>query len=89
MDKPIVIGEIVYSRAGRDGGRYYLVSEIVDDKFVKIVDGDVRRLDKAKLKKIKHLKATGEVIENIAEKFVKGTKVYDAEIFSALRRFNS
>ncbi len=87
--KTISIGEIVFSRAGRDEGRYYLVSEIVDDNYVKIVDGDVRRLAKAKLKKIKHLKPTGEVIENIAAKFVNGTRVYDAEIFSALRRFNS
>lgn len=85
----IAIGEVVFSRAGRDGGRYYIVTEIVDDTFVKIADGDVRRLEKPKLKKIKHLKGTGEIVETIADKFVKGTKVYDAEIFSALRRYNS
>jgi len=85
----ISIGEVVFSRAGRDGGRYYIVTEIVDDSFVKIADGDVRRLEKPKLKKIKHLKGTGEIVETIADKFVKGTKVYDAEIFSALRRYNS
>lgn len=85
----IVIGEVVFSRSGRDAGRYYVVSEIVDDVFVRIVDGNVRRLEKPKLKKIKHLKGTGEVLQTLADKFVKGTKVYDAEIFSALRRYNS
>lgn len=85
----IVIGEVVFSRSGRDAGRYYVVSEIVDDVFVRIVDGNVRRLEKPKLKKTKHLKGTGEVLQTLADKFVKGTKVYDAEIFSALRRYNS
>lgn len=81
-------GSIVYSRAGRDSGRFYLVVEVVDDIFVKIADGHVRRLAKPKLKKIKHLKCTGEVNTKIAEKLIKGTVVYDAEIFSALKSYN-
>lgn len=89
MDKPISVGSVVYSRAGRDAGIFFLVIEVVDDNFVKICDGDVRKLAKPKLKKIRHLKNTGDVLENIGEKLSKGTKVYDAEIFSALRRYNS
>ncbi|MBR1747455.1 MAG: RNA-binding protein [Clostridia bacterium] len=89
MDKPISVGSVVFSRAGRDSGVYFLVTEVVDDTFVRICDGDVRKLAKPKLKKIKHLKITGDVIESIGDKLQIGTKVYDAEIYSALRRYNS
>ncbi|HKL73546.1 MAG TPA: KOW domain-containing RNA-binding protein [Clostridia bacterium] len=86
MEKPLEIGSVVLSRAGRDKGRFFLVVEIVSDQFVRIADGDMRRLETTKLKKIKHLKATGNIIENIAEKLKKSAKVYDAEIYSALRK---
>lgn len=84
--KPLEIGSVVLSRAGRDKGRFFIVVEIVDDQFVRIVDGDIRRLESAKLKKIKHLKATGDILESIAEKLKNSAKVYDAEIYSALRK---
>lgn len=89
MEKPLTVGSVVYSRAGRDEGRYYVVIEIVDDSFVTIADGDVRKLAKPKKKKTKHLKNTGEVLEGISGKLLLGTKIYDAELFSALRKYNS
>lgn len=89
MEKPVVIGSVVFSRAGRDKGNFFMVSEIVDDVMIMLVDGDMRPLSKPKLKKVKHIKNTGDVLVGIADKLVKGTKVYDAEVFSALRRYNS
>lgn len=89
MEKPLKVGSVVYSRAGRDEGRFYVVIEIVDDSYVLIADGDVRKLAKPKKKKIKHLKNMAEVLDGIAEKLLIGTRIYDAEIFSALRKYNS
>ena len=89
MERPITVGSVVYSRAGRDEGRYYVVCEITDDSYVMIADGSVRKLAKPKKKKVKHLKNTGDVLEGIAQKLIMGTKIYDAEIFSALRKYNS
>ncbi len=89
MERPITVGSIVYSRAGRDEGRYYMVTAILDDSYVTIADGSVRKLTKPKKKKIKHLKNTGEVLDNIAGKLLTSAKIYDAEIFSALRKYNS
>lgn len=86
--KKIKPGSVVFSKAGRDSGRFYIVTEIVDADYVKIVDGELRRIDKPKLKKIKHLKAEGEVVEKIALKLVEGKKVFDAEIRSILRPYN-
>ena len=46
----IGIGSVVLSTAGRDKGRFFLVVAIVDDKYVKIADGELRPQEKAKLK---------------------------------------
>ncbi len=82
------LGEIVYSRAGRDAGAYYAVVEIVDENKVKIADGDLRHIKCAKLKNVKHLQSTGDRLEKIAEKLENGMQVFDAELYSALRFYN-
>ncbi len=86
--KEIKVGSVVFSKAGRDQGSFYVVTEIVDENYVKIADGDLRRVDTPKLKKIKHLKTDGEILEKLAEKFEEGKKVFDAEVKSALRAYN-
>lgn len=86
--KGITLGSVVFSRSGRDAGRFYVVIEIVDDEYVTIADGDLRRVDKPKLKKIKHLKPQGDVIVKIADKLAEGKKIFDAEVRSALRAYN-
>ncbi|NLM59382.1 MAG: RNA-binding protein [Clostridium sp.] len=80
----IGIGQVVYSIAGRDAGRKFIVVEIVDDRRVKISDGDLRRVEKPKLKKLKHLKFTNIVDLTLSEKIKKGAKVSNAEIRKAL-----
>ncbi len=86
---PITVGSVVFSKAGRDKGNFFMVLEILDDAYVNIVDGEIRKLDRPKRKKIKHLKNTNDVLETIAVKVIKGTKIFDAEVFSALRKYNS
>ena len=49
------IGQFVKSRAGRDKGNVYIVTKIIDDKYVEVVDGDLRKLEKPKKKKVMHL----------------------------------
>lgn len=89
MEKPIKIGSIVFSKAGRDSGKFFLTIEIVNDRFVKIVDGKLRRLENPKLKKIKHLKSTGDINEKLREKLLSGEVIYNAEIYSTIRKYNS
>ena len=82
------LGSIVYSKQGRDSGKYYAVVEIADGERVKIADGNLRRIKCAKMKNVKHLKETGSVLERIAEKLKEGAQVFDNEIYSALRAYN-
>lgn len=48
-------GQLVKSIAGHDKGEYSLIYHVIDDNNVLIVNGKTRKLEKPKLKKIKHL----------------------------------
>ncbi len=78
------VGRIVVSRAGRDAGRKFVVVKVIDELFVEICDGDLRRVEKPKRKKIKHLDITDEIAEGLAEKLRSGGRITNAEVRKAL-----
>ena len=51
-------GDIVYSLAGRDKDKIFIVLEVLDETMALVADGDLRKVQKPKKKKIKHLKKT-------------------------------
>ncbi len=51
----LAVGQVVRSKAGRDKGRVFIVDKIIDENLVLIVDGSLRKLDRPKKKKRKHL----------------------------------
>ena len=55
-------GMLVYSKAGRDKGKLFVVLDTKDD-FVYLSDGDTRRIAAPKKKKIKHINRTNTVLE--------------------------
>jgi large subunit ribosomal protein L14e len=55
---PIAVGRVVRSKAGRDKGRFFLVVGVADEEHLLIADGDLRKLEKPKKKKLKHLAVT-------------------------------
>ena len=57
-----VIGRLVKSRAGRDKGRFFVVMSVLDDNYVFIADGDLRKIEKQKKKKLKHLNFTNTIL---------------------------
>jgi len=80
----IEIGSIVLSKAGRDSGNYFIVVK-QEKEFAYIVDGGLRKVEKPKKKKLKHLSSTKETHEVLKDKFLSGKKVFDSEVKSALR----
>ena len=82
------LGQVVFSKSGRDSGKFYAVVEVVDETRVRIADGDLRRIAKGKVKNVKHLQSNGDMLEKIAEKLRNGQQVFDAELYSALRFYN-
>jgi ribosomal protein L14E/L6E/L27E len=89
METAVNIGSVVFSKSGRDKGRYYIVVKTSEKSdFVFIADGEYRKIEKPKLKKIKHLRVSGIVLERLKNKFIENKTVFDAEIRSALRPYN-
>ena len=54
---PLETGRLVRSTAGRDGGRPFVVVAEIDEDFVLIADGSLRKIDRPKKKRRKHLYA--------------------------------
>lgn len=83
---PVEIGRVVYSKCGRDEGRIFLVTGVIDDDFVMISDGDTRRIAKQKKKRRKHLKATQTLDQNLRERILGGDMPEDYEIRASLSK---
>lgn len=86
-DLSIEVGRVVISKAGRDKGRCLMIYEVVDDDYVLLVDGTLRKIRSPKRKKIKHLDLKPECLDMIKEKIMTGQKVFDAEIKSRIESF--
>lgn len=52
-------GQLALSLAGRDKNRILLIVDKLDENYVLIADGQLRKIDNPKRKKLKHLKLIG------------------------------
>lgn len=62
------LGAVVISKAGRDIDRKFIIMDIINEEYVYISDGDLRKVEKPKRKKIKHLIITDEIFNDILSK---------------------
>lgn len=71
MDKTFSLlkGQVVRSKKGRDEGKVYIIMEIIDDDLLLLVDGKLRKLDRPKKKKVKHLYIYKDVIDTEVRDF--------------------
>lgn len=82
------VGGICQSKQGRDKDRYYIIYSVEKDGIVLVTDGNFKRLTAPKKKNLKHLRLLPEKAESIAVKLISGEKVFDTEIYSALKNYN-
>lgn len=82
------VGQVVKSRAGRDKGRIFLILSIIDKDYVSLVDGDLRKFDKPKKKKVKHLIVYNTVIEEFKDKVENNAKISNAYVRKLLEPLN-
>lgn len=80
-------GLIVISTAGRDKDKYFVILSCMDDTYCMIADGNIRKVDRPKKKKIKHLKVTNHSLDRIREKFETGQTVTNSMIRKELKQF--
>ncbi len=69
------VGQIVSSKAGRDKDRLFVIIDIIDDQYVLIADGDLRKIEKPKKKKVRHLLKQNIINSDIKEKLEKNEKL--------------
>ncbi|NLY78299.1 MAG: hypothetical protein GX080_09490 [Tissierellia bacterium] len=81
------IGQVVRSKAGRDKGNVFLILDILDDKYVLIVDGDVRKIENPKKKKVKHLAVYNTILRDFQSRLKSGSEVNNAYIRKLLEPF--
>lgn len=74
------IGQIVKSKAGRDKDRVFIVCEVLDEQFVFVCDGDLRKLNAPKKKKVKHLMIYNTVLTEFADKLQRNENLDDAYV---------
>lgn len=76
-------GQLVFSIAGRDKGRAYLVMGIDNatyGTFVYVADGKYRQVQRPKRKNIKHLKATKLKAQEIGSRVEAGASLSNVEV---------
>ena len=73
------VGYVVKSLKGHDTGRVYLVVAVLNAVFVLLSDGEYRKLDNPKQKRIKH-------VELLSDEIIQNVKL-DSDVRTALKRF--
>ena len=81
---PMEVGRVVLSKAGRDRGHVFVVLAVLVECHVAIANGCQRKVDNPKKKKIKHLAAKPEVLEEIREKIFAKKRIFDSEVRNKL-----
>ncbi len=82
------VGQFVISKAGRDKSRIFIIVEKVDEVYVKIVDGDLRRVEHAKLKKVKHLNKMKVISNDIKSKIEDNKKISNLMIRKEIEKYH-
>lgn len=84
----IGIGSVVISKAGRDKTDWFIVIGL-DGDYAMLANGDSRKTDKPKKKKLKHLQKTNYISDFIKEKMKNSGTVENHEVRKALSQFKS
>ena len=80
MDENSLLGKVVNSKAGRDMHRKFIVVGIVNSEYVYIADGDLRKIEKPKKKKVRHLDFTGIVAQEVKDLILSKKEVTNSKI---------
>lgn len=86
--KELQIGQVVKVLKGRSAGRYTVVVRI-EERFVYVADGDIRKFDRPKKKNRMHLEPQAYICEEVAELLNQSGKVPNAKIRYGLQHWET
>lgn len=78
------LGQLVSSKAGRDQGNYFLVVAKLNDRFVQVADGRLRKVENPKKKNLQHLIVHPDVAKDIEIKLQEQKPITNREVREAL-----
>lgn len=83
------VGEIVKILKGREKGNNAIILEVIDERYVLLVDGDKRKYDNPKKKNVHHIKKTNYISKEILDSLEENNRVSNAKIRYVLQDFIS
>ncbi|GEL07446.1 KOW domain-containing RNA-binding protein [Salisediminibacterium halotolerans] len=81
------VGELVRILNGRDQNQYACVIEVLDDRFVRIADGDKRKVDRAKKKNISHIQGLKIIAPEVKNSIDETGRVTNAKLRFAISSY--
>ncbi|MDL2302339.1 KOW domain-containing RNA-binding protein [Lachnospiraceae bacterium OttesenSCG-928-D06] len=83
-----MIGQFAFSKAGHDKQKTYVIIA-VDEQYVYLSDGRLKKVNQPKRKKVKHIQIVNrKVEENLLVRLINKEIVFDEEIKYAIRKFS-
>lgn len=86
MNNKYSLGQIVFSKCGRDQGKPFIIVSI-EEEYVYLVDGSLRKVDNPKLKKKKHIQLTLTINEWIKQKIIEENRLTNSDVRRALEEY--
>ena len=82
----LVPGQIVKSKSGHDKDCVFFVMKVLDEDYVLIADGDRRKSENPKKKKVKHLQPYNKISTVIADLLAQGKRIENIELQRELEK---
>jgi len=88
-----MLGRVVFSKTGRDSGKPFLIVRVVNDRYVIVSDGDLRKIQNPKMKNVKHLRFSNlradEVIDYLNRGEIPDNQVIKKNLKNLLEKSDS
>lgn len=82
-------GQLVRSTAGRDYDSYYLILDMVGEKFISVADGVKHPIARPKKKNLKHVKISMMIAKEVEESILNGELITDSQIISVIKKMKN
>lgn len=80
MADPPLVGKVVRSICGRDKGRLAVVVGVLDERYVQVADGEMRRVSKPKKKNKRHLQVLSLILASNKNSMATDRALTDEEV---------
>ncbi|WP_238884312.1 KOW domain-containing RNA-binding protein [Clostridium sp. YIM B02551] len=80
MQNNDLVGRLVFSKAGRDKDKPYIVVSVLDDNYVALANGSTKLSEMPKKKRLKHLNLTDILDRTLEKEIISKDKSLDLKI---------